>query len=141
MVEKIQHQNETMAPCLLCGPSSSAVIYRKDKWQYLQCKNCGLVSIYPRPSTFGVLNNYETYLPTNILDIKKWEQMMRPVIETSVKLIRSRAQTDPGKLLDIGCGFGFFLNAMKQHLWEVTGIEISEDGRNYVKNHYGINVY
>ena len=139
MVKKIK--NIRMAPCLLCGFNSSAVIYRKDTWQYLQCNNCGLVSIYPKLSEIGVLNNYEAYLPTDILEIRKWEKMMRPVIETSVRIIRSRTKIDHGRLLDIGCGFGFFLNAMKQNNWEVAGVEISKGGRQYARDHYDIDIY
>lgn len=88
-----------------------------------------------------MLNNYETYLPTDIHEIKKWEKMMRPVIETSVNIITSRTNVDHGKLLDIGCGFGFFLNAMKQHQWNVAGIEISKDGGQYAKDYYHIEIY
>jgi SAM-dependent methyltransferase len=141
MVKKNQNQIKRIDPCLLCEFSTFEVIYRKDKWQYLQCQKCGLVSIYPKPSKIGVLNNYETYLPTDIREIKKWEAMMRPVIETSVKIISARTKISQGRLLDIGCGYGFFLNAMKQHHWEVTGIEISKDGRQYARHQYGIDVY
>lgn len=137
----IQNPVKKIAPCLLCGFSTSGVIYRKDKWRYLQCKNCGLVSIDPKPSKRGVLNNYETYLPTDIREIKQWETMMQPVIETSVRIINARTEINRGRLLDIGCGFGFFLNAMKQHHWEVTGIEIAKGGRQYARDHFGIDVY
>jgi len=131
---------ETSA-CFLCGLNLSKIIFSKDRWRYLQCKNCGLVSIHPKPSERGVLNNYETYLPTDVNEIKKWEEMMQPVIAASVKIIRTRTEMKKGKILDIGCGFGFFLNAMKQHRWDATGIEISKDGRQYAKNHYQIHVH
>ena len=127
MSHRTQHSNRKNSPCLLCDSSIAENIYQKDKWRYLQCKRCGLVSIDPKPSQRGVLNNYETYLPTDIQKIKKWEKMMRPVIDASVKIIKSRTAVDHGKILDIGCGFGFFLNAMKQQKWEVSGIEISKD--------------
>ena len=33
---------------------------------------------------------------------------------------------EPGRILDIGCGVGHFLNGMKQRRWQVFGTEIRE---------------
>lgn len=107
----------------------------------MRCKNCGLVALHPRPSDIGVLNNYQAYLPTDIQEIRKWEIMMRPVIDASLKIISSRMKGPGGRLLDIGCGFGFFLNAMKQRGWDVAGIEISKSGRRYARDRYQVDIY
>lgn len=141
MTHNMHHPDQIQRLCLLCESNISKTIYRKGKWLYRQCTDCGLVSIHPKPSQRGVLNNYETYLPTDIHEIKKWEKMMGPVIETSVKIITSRTNIENGKLLDIGCGFGFFLNAMKQRQWDVAGIEISKGGRKYARDYYNIEIY
>src|SRR5262249_36404199 len=35
----------------------------------------------------------------------------------------------PGRLLDVGCAAGFFIDEARQRGWEVAGIEISSDMR------------
>jgi len=67
--------------------------------------------------------------------------MMKPVIDKSADLIQSRSKTDKGRLLDIGCGYGFFLQEMKCRGWNVEGIEISEIGRQYARDKWDIHVY
>jgi SAM-dependent methyltransferase len=85
--------------------------------------------------------NYQTYLPVQPGEIEAWEMMMKPVIVKSANLIESRARTGRGRLLDIGCGYGFFLQEMKYRGWEVEGIEISDVGRKYAQDKWDIHVY
>lgn len=64
---------------------------------------------------------------------------MEQVIRKSAALIEQ--QTSPGRILDVGCGFGFFLNHMAGQGWEAEGIEISAAGRRYAAEHFpGIRV-
>jgi SAM-dependent methyltransferase len=46
----------------------------------------------------------------------------------------------PGRLLDVGCGYGFFLEEMARRNWQVDGIEISATGRVYAREKFGLNV-
>jgi SAM-dependent methyltransferase len=67
--------------------------------------------------------------------------MMRPVVEKSTRLIASQIKGRAGKLLDIGCGYGFFLGEMKSRGWDVQGIEISRAGRQYARDKWGVQVH
>ena len=129
------------APCTLCNTSNFRVIHQKDRWQYLRCICCGLVSLYPRPTIQELINSYDTYLPVQPVNIAEWKKMMQPVVDASADLIESRNRTGRGSLLDIGCGYGFFLGEMKSRGWEVKGIEISETGRQYARHTWDIKVY
>lgn len=132
---------EKYTSCLICKSTHFQVIHRKEPWEYIQCQNCRLVSLHPKPDGKGVLNNYDTYLPVHLKEIDKWRKMMKPVIDTSAELILSRCGSGTRNLLDIGCGFGFFLNDMKSRGWSVKGIEISKTGREYAEKHLYIEVY
>lgn len=127
--------------CILCAASSFRIIHRKDQWQYLLCLDCGLVSLHPRPTPQVLMKNYEGYLSDQPEEISKWEMMMKPVVRKSADLIESRSKTGGGKLLDIGCGYGFFLQEMKSRGWEVNGIEISQTGREYARNRWDMEVF
>ena len=126
---------------MLCHASNLRKIYQKDKWRYLRCINCDLVSLYPRPSTEVLIDSYQAYLPLKPDEISKWASMMEPVIVKSADLIETRLSPLKGKLLDIGCGYGFFLNRMKSRGWQVEGIEISGPGRRYAMDKWNIHVY
>lgn len=45
-----------------------------------------------------------------------------------------------GRILDIGCGRGLFLNIMRKNGWNVTGVESDKETASYVSNTYGIDV-
>lgn len=66
---------------------------------------------------------------------------MKPVVSKSADLIESRSKTGRGKLLDVGCGYGFFLQEMKSRGWQVKGIEISQHGRQYAKRTWNLEIF
>ena len=45
------------------------------------------------------------------------------------------------KIIDLGSGTGYFLDNMKRHGYEVTGIEINEGARNFSKDAFSLEVY
>jgi 2-polyprenyl-3-methyl-5-hydroxy-6-metoxy-1,4-benzoquinol methylase len=127
--------------CILCNGSNFRIIHQKDHWKYLRCLNCDLVSLDPRPSQKELMSNYLNYLPIQPKEIEAWEIMMRPVIVKSANLIESRVRAGSGRLLDIGCGYGYFLKEMKSRGWMVEGIEISQTGRQYARDKWNIDVH
>ena len=46
-----------------------------------------------------------------------------------------------GKLLDVGCAMGFFLDEAKTLGWQVSGIDVSGFGVNYARSHFGLDVF
>ena len=45
-----------------------------------------------------------------------------------------------GRLLDVGCAAGFFLEAASQH-YAVTGVEVSEFAAQYAREEFGHRVF
>lgn len=127
--------------CILCHGTNGRLIYQRDRWRYIQCDNCGLVWIVPRPSVAELSEQYEDYLPVEPGEIAAWDRMMTPVIHSSAHLIKARTGADGGRLLDIGCGFGFFLREMKNKGWQVEGVEISPAGSRYTRDSLNIPVH
>jgi len=54
-----------------------------------------------------------------------------PINQTDIKNLR---------LLDVGCGFGTFLQLMKQEGWDVSGVEPTQQAR-LIVNERGFNIY
>ncbi|MBW1675396.1 MAG: class I SAM-dependent methyltransferase [Deltaproteobacteria bacterium] len=127
--------------CILCYGSDFRIIHQKDQWQYLRCLECGLVCIHPKPSPQALMKDYQDYLTAKAEEVATWEMTMKPVVDKSADLIESRTKAGGGRLLDIGCGYGFFLHEMRSRGWQVEGIEISRPGRRYVRNRRDIHVH
>ena len=128
-------------PCMLCGGTSFHLIYRKKIWQYHRCRQCGLVSLYPRPSNEELLQAYHAYLPVDLHEIACWSRMIAPVVDFSAEMLCRRYKTKDPRLLDIGCGYGFFLKKIEQHGWQVEGIEVSRPGREYARKKLGLRIH
>jgi len=45
-----------------------------------------------------------------------------------------------GKLLDVGCGPGFFLDEARRAGWDVQGLDLSKWAQTYAREHFGIEV-
>ncbi len=127
--------------CILCAHKKRHLVFRVPPWKYYRCSGCGLVCLHPQPPESKVLNTYDDYLPTDPKKITAWKRMTAPVIRESCRLIQTRVNLGGGKLLDIGSGFGFFIDAMHRRGWEVEGVEISPTGRRYTQRHCGIRVH
>jgi len=100
-----------------------------------------MVSLHPRPGAEDLLKSYDTYLPTQADEIASWEKMITPVIENAATLLESQNYSDGARLLDIGCGHGFFLKKMAQRGWAVEGIEVSRPGREYAREKLGLKIH
>jgi 2-polyprenyl-3-methyl-5-hydroxy-6-metoxy-1,4-benzoquinol methylase len=129
------------AGCILCGISPDRQVYRNGSWQYYQCRHCGLVTLHPRPSADEVLSAYDTYLPVNLDEIHGWQSMITPVVDVAAELVLDNTKTDGTRLLDIGCGYGFFLKKMAQLGWKVEGLEVSGPGRDYARQELGLCIH
>jgi 2-polyprenyl-3-methyl-5-hydroxy-6-metoxy-1,4-benzoquinol methylase len=130
-----------ITPCHLCSSLHFRRIHQRNQWKYVMCLDCGLVSIDPHPSADELSGNYDSYLPESPEEIRQWKTMMRPIVVKSAKLIETELGNNPGRLLDIGSGYGFFLEEMKTRGWEVGGVELSETGRKYTRSRIDVPVH
>ena len=114
-------------PACLCGSDRFRYVLRRGPWHYLQCTGCGLVQLFPRPAPQQIITAYDGYLSSQHAEIEDWRRMMQPVIRRSADLI-VRSKPDGGLVMDVGCGYGFFLAEMAQRGWQVQGVEIAPSG-------------
>lgn len=129
--------------CGLCGQDKTQLIYIERGFNIVECVYCGLVYVNPRFSynlyrsktnlnyrelvseTLEVSGQQKS-LNKNVNDIDRDFYIKSRLKEAISNLNRiERFGKKLGKLLDVGCGEGFFLKAAKDRGWEVTGIEIS----------------
>jgi len=107
----------------------------KEVFLLCQCSNCKLIFTNPRPDIESINKYYESedYIShqnksTNITNIL-YKIVRTITVRNKVSLI-NRINPSKGKLLDIGCGTGFFLQEASKKKWRVTGIEPNVVARN-----------
>ncbi|MGB6278873.1 MAG: methyltransferase domain-containing protein, partial [Syntrophobacteria bacterium] len=111
-----------MTSCFLCQGSEFRPFIREGQWQYVRCLNCSLIFLEPQPSSSYLHHHYQDYLPADPHSVESWRCLMVQVFSKTARLIEE-AVAVPGRLLDVGCGYGFFLKEMAQRGWQAEGIE------------------
>lgn len=123
--------------CLLCSVSGLAELVsptlRDDssgRFKVFRCLRCGHVQLFPLPSREDDVAFYNADRQTrNLLGEVDFEQERRNAgFDTArrVRWVRSLLP-DGGTVLDVGCGYGFFVDAMVQAGYDAAGIDMSEE--------------
>ena len=115
------------------------------EYDFYQCTNCSLITVYPPPSAEYLINfyskNYRGRVKTNISSGDNVFRSNKAAIEdcyTKLSYIEKYHKIKSGNLLDIGCGNGFFLYAAQNKGYSVTGVDIDEEAILFGKKFFGI---
>lgn len=104
------------------------------QFDFVVCPQCGTGYLSPTPSSEQL---QELYGPHNFGS--DWYKQ-RGRGRAFAKLVLSKKA--PGKILDVGCGLGFFLDAIQEHSdWDVYGVEIAAKAADFAKAKLGLNVH
>lgn len=107
--------------CPVCQAEKFKRLEKYEHAYIVKCTNCDMVFSDQQPEQSELVDFY-----SDGYDLTKYYS---PITEKRyLKLLEEfESFRKTGKLLDIGCGFGFFLETAKQKNWDVTGIEITDD--------------
>lgn len=123
--------------CRLCGSRRNAVYYRRSANDcILKCLQCGLLFVFPRPPAQELEEYYRTSDPAYI-------QGYQDQISRRGRQILSRAQElkKPGLLLDLGCGYGYFMAQAEKNGWQVAGVELSPAAARFARERFRLDVF
>lgn len=121
------HDLESVGVCNLCGSTECRRSFSRNGWQIRICAQCGLGRTDPRPTPQSLGKCYgEDYWRRGF----KGEQYTPKEIKHLLYRYGRRARylkryKRGGHLLEIGTGFGFFLESARRRGFEVQGIEYS----------------
>jgi SAM-dependent methyltransferase len=126
--------------CPACGYATEhRFLYRKSDCDILQCAGCGLGRAQTtgfEPTTYYNRDYFSGGHTDGYADYRGAEPVLRHEFARTVNFIRRHKSA--GRLLDIGCAYGFFLQEAQRH-FDVAGIEISDDAARHARQH-GLNV-
>ena len=114
---------------------------RQKLFTIVKCQNCNFVFVNPRPNSqnlgkFYEVKGYDPFLSTEQkFSIRDKFYMFLRNFNLSQKYSKiSKLKPEPGKILDIGCATGEFLQKFREPNWQCTGVEVVEDARNKAKS-------
>jgi 2-polyprenyl-3-methyl-5-hydroxy-6-metoxy-1,4-benzoquinol methylase len=124
--------------CNLCGGTDYGYYKNpSNDGRIVRCNKCGLVFTNPQPDEKELkktLNN-ESSPSQEILDIEKEK------FKIYLDEIEALSGAKKGKLLDVGCGFGYLLAIAKERGWDTCGVEFNRKRVDFILEKYGIEVF
>lgn len=126
--------------CILCGNNKFSKISEQvrdsKKYQIIKCKICSHIQLNPIPS----LEEDKIFYDKNLQDknIRYYggiAENRKKSLEDTLRRVNfiSKFTSKKNKILEIGSGHGFFLEAMEKLNFDITGIEISREKRKLAK--------
>jgi len=124
---------EKLNTCILCGAHEYNIVFTYKDYgvTVVKCKSCGLIFQNPQ------------HISTEIYDDEKYfrrEILMRDAylrFFTYRLAYINQHKPPPGRVLDIGCGLGYFLTAARESGWEPYGVEVSGYAADYANGLLG----
>jgi SAM-dependent methyltransferase len=131
MYEELKKFIGKVRPCILCGEKSKlidrTVWAQDDGFDGLLCNKCGLVQVEPCLTPEGLNFYYSTYLKHRLEDKEKFQQRS---VQYKIDSDFLKTYVAGGKILDVGCSGGFFLNEIGNKFTRV-GLEIDNEAASY----------
>jgi SAM-dependent methyltransferase len=114
--------------CPACGAATEhRHLFAKSGCDIIQCAVCGLGRTLTRdfaPEQYYTEDYFSGGHADGYADYRGSEYVLRREFAHTVNFVRK--YRDGGRLLDVGCAYGFFLKEAQPH-YDVSGIEISAD--------------
>lgn len=146
--------------CLVCGSAEHHMLYRPEKspGPIFACQRCGFVFVKIIEDDKAIIDDgkpfhvSEEFLrSSNVNDLVGcWEVSHLPSKLAEAPALRLNAldalnrinhfRSPPGRLLDFGCGWGFFLGAAKEGGWSIFGLEPLPGHAIYARGQFGAEV-
>ncbi|HEX2533511.1 MAG TPA: class I SAM-dependent methyltransferase [Chitinophagaceae bacterium] len=137
--------------CPVCGSASINPLLTvrdhsvsKESFVIWQCAECTLRFTQDAPDEASIGRYYQsddyishTHTSPGLIGTL-YEKVRSFTLGQKAALIRRHTQKEKGRILDIGCGTGAFLNAMQQKGWTVTGVEPDAGARARARSLFGI---
>jgi SAM-dependent methyltransferase len=141
--------------CPLCAAQEFVPVLRARDFHYgnpgeytlAQCARCTLAFLDPMYDEAELAAFYPNYYyayadrfsdsnPAN-----SFKSRIKRFLITREPVTQDPKFERPGRMLDIGCGSGWFMSQMRDRGWDVTGVEPSIAAANFGKGVKGLNIF
>jgi 2-polyprenyl-3-methyl-5-hydroxy-6-metoxy-1,4-benzoquinol methylase len=116
----------------VCLAAEAAPFYSKNGYLIVECVACHMRYVSPMPTPEEITAHYQQaeyfagesglgYL--SYADMKK---ALRPHFQRRLQIIEAQLP-QRGKILDVGCAAGYFLEEAHQRGWQISGMDLSQE--------------
>ena len=105
--------------CLICDSNQLKALAPYHQTHLVKCNQCSFVFAQKIPSTQELIDYYDGYGRNDYLSpitIKRYNELLDEM----------EKYRKTNRILDVGCGIGYFLEVAKEHGWEVYGTEYTD---------------
>jgi SAM-dependent methyltransferase len=140
---------ELQVDCAVCGSVlqrpmwtvKDTLLGSPDAYRIVRCPECGTLRMSPRPAFEERRRAFSDLYPLFDWALgRKRPRAEQRIARFSHQIGEINRRQRPGRLLDVGCGDGYFLLGMKRRGWEVTGIELHQKVAAYARDELGLDV-
>jgi SAM-dependent methyltransferase len=108
-------------PCFVCGGARQKPYFSTGGSDFWRCRKCGLIRMHPLPPLGAAGEDYQGF---DLGTYKKFMETFRvPQYERDLAWMRESGAR--GRLLDVGCGLGEFLDVAVWGGFQAAGVEPS----------------
>ncbi len=133
--------------CLICGSARLRRLYQGVRdhsglapgtWGFLSCEECGsatvdpwpaletIPSLYPQHYTFKMAPPESASL-RHLLRTLEWRVFYRSIYRERLRAFRRQTGLTAGRVLEVGCGSGLFLQHLARAGYDVEGVDPSAE--------------
>ena len=139
-----------VSKCPLCEETNLEQIYlARDRhygisgeYRIVQCATCSLIFLNPiyADHELSALYPKDYYAYQDKFRSSRWKEIVRTVLRYRVHTLDPLFAA-PGRMLDLGCGSGWFMNEMRDQGWETHGVEISSSAAELGRRECGLDIF
>ncbi|MCF8056358.1 MAG: class I SAM-dependent methyltransferase [Desulfocapsa sp.] len=138
--------------CNLCGADNTNLLFvghdrlhkLPGEFRMVKCRECGLIYQNPQLDPREILTfypeDYHSYY-TPIDQETSWFSRLdrQRGVQRRCQVVQKRVGK-PGRLLDVGCGTGVFINGMHQNGWQVFGSDLNRKAVELARAHLDFDI-
>ena len=127
--------------CISCKKNNTKFIIKENEHDIYNCNNCNLYFVHPLPEYTKGEEIINYWSPDSERNNRINFQTYHQVNMFYLNIIKKKLP-EKSKILDLGCGYGHFVNLSKINNYISYGVDLSKDSIEFAKNELNLeNIY
>jgi len=145
-MQKLRRQETA---CNICHRRESKHLFSVDSYNVVRCPACELAYLNPMPHpddaagiyTVDYYHSSEDTAGDTHLGYPDYLELHDHHTFVADELLRPLKGTNPGTVLDVGCGMGTMLKRFRELGWDAHGVDVSAYASGYARDELGLKVF